>query len=86
MDLEEAFQIIEGVFVEYMDSRTFQRYLFDNTLLQLDGKAMSYQEYIKQGRKLAIGNKNTDYTKAKETNENLLEKFKNNNVTINKPL
>lgn len=81
MDLEEAFSIIEGVYVEYMDSRLYQRYLFDNILLQLDGKVMGYSDYISEGKKF-VSKPNTDYIKVKETNKNLLEKFKKQHVTI----
>ena len=81
MDLEEAFPIIEGVYVEYMDERNYKRYLFDNLLLQLDGKGMGYSDYINEGKKF-ISKPDTDYIKVKETNKNLLEKFKKQHVTI----
>ena len=81
MDLEEALPIIEGVYIEYMDSRLYQRYLFDNLLLQLDGKGMGYSDYINEGKKF-ISKPDTDYIKVKETNKNLLEKFKKQHVTI----
>ena len=81
MDLEEAFPIIEGVYVEYMDERNYKRYLFDNLLLQLDGKGMGYSDYINEVKKF-ISKPDTDYIKVKETNKNLLEKFKKQHVTI----
>lgn len=80
MDLEEALSIIEGVFVEYMDSRTYQRYLFDNLLMQFDGKGMSYLDYIKESRK-APGGK-TDYIKTELDNKKLLDKFKKQGAFI----
>ncbi|WP_148315428.1 hypothetical protein [Clostridium culturomicium] len=81
MDLEEALPIIEGVYIEYMDSKLYQRYLFDNILLQLDGKGMGYLDYISEGKKF-VSKPDTDYMKVKETNNNLLQKFKLNNVSI----
>lgn len=80
MDLDEAFYIIEGIFTEYMDSRTYQRYLFDNLLLQFDGKGIGYLDYVNQSKKAV--SEPTDYVKTKVKNEDLLEKFKLNNVTI----
>lgn len=77
MDLDEAFPIIEGVFVEYMDSRIYQQYLFNNILLQIDGKGMSYLDYIKKNSINNSGiNKQTDYKKVERNNNELLEKFK----------
>lgn len=77
MDLDEAFPIIEGVFVEYMDSRIYQQYLFNNILLQIDGKGMSYLDYIKKNRiNNSEINKQTDYKKVEHNNNELLEKFK----------
>lgn len=77
MDLDEAFSIIEGVFVEYMDSRIYQQYLFNNILLQIDGKGMSYLDYIKKNSINNSGiNKQTDYKKVERNNNELLEKFK----------
>ena len=77
MDLDEAFPIIEGVFVEYMDSRIYQQYLFNNMLLQIDGKGISYLDYIKKNRiNNPEVNKQTDYKKVERNNNELLEKFK----------
>lgn len=85
MDLEEALSIIEGVFIEYMDSRTYQRYLFDNLLMQFDGKGMSYLDYIKESRKAPCQNGNvvkTDYVKTELENKKLLDKFKKQGAVI----
>lgn len=77
MDLDEAFSIIEGVVVEYMDSRIYQQYLFNNILLQIYGKGMSYLDYIKKNSINNSGiNKQTDYKKVERNNNELLEKFK----------
>lgn len=63
--------------MEYMESRAYQRYLFDNLLLQFDGKGISYIDYIKD---IKVESKNnnvkTDYEKVKADNKKILEKFK----------
>lgn len=82
MDLEGALSIIEGVFVEYMDSRTYQRYLFDNLLMQFDGKGMSYLDYIKESRKVPSAKTDTDYVKTELENKKLLDKFKKQGAII----
>lgn len=80
MDLEESLSIIEGVFIEYMDSRTYERYLFDNLLMQFDGKGISYLDYIKESRKVA--STKTDYVKTELENKKLLDKFKRKGAVI----
>lgn len=81
MDLEEAIPIIEGVFIEYMDSRTYQRYLFDNLLMQFNGNGMSYLDYIKKSKRVV--DTKTDYIKSEVENKKLLEKFKRQGAIIN---
>nr|DAV65721.1 MAG TPA: hypothetical protein [Caudoviricetes sp.] len=81
MELEESLSIIEGVFIEYMDSRTYQRYLFDNLLMQFNSKGMSYLDYIKESKKVV--NTKTDYVKTELENKKLLEKFRKQGAVIN---
>lgn len=81
MELEESLSIIEGVFIEYMDSRTYQRYLFDNLLMQFNSKGMSYLDYIKESKKVV--NIKTDYVKTELENKKLLEKFRKQGAVIN---
>ncbi len=45
MNIDESIYIIEGVLKEYMDSRTYVKYCFDNILLTFNGKPMSYIDY-----------------------------------------
>ena len=63
-----------------MDSRTYQRYLFDNLLMQFDGKGMSYLDYIKESRK--VPSTKTDYVKTELENKKLLDKFKKQGAFI----
>ncbi|MGG7189789.1 hypothetical protein ACQPUQ_09755 [Clostridium paraputrificum] len=67
MDLEKSFYIIEGVLKEYSDSRIYQRYCFDNLLLQITGENLSYKEYKE---KIGLDNKSTNI---KENNKAIKE-------------
>ncbi|WP_303188419.1 hypothetical protein [uncultured Clostridium sp.] len=64
-----------------MDSRTYQRYLFDNLLMQFNSKGMSYLDYIKESKKVV--NTKTDYVKTELENKKLLEKFRKQGAVIN---
>ena len=48
MNISEAIYIIECVVVEYLDSRTYQKYCLDNLLQQINGESLSYLDYKKE--------------------------------------
>lgn len=58
-------QIIEGVIIEYMDSRAYQRYCLDNLLMQFSNEGMSYLDYLKE---IKIENKKSNKTIDKDKN------------------
>lgn len=76
MDLEESLDIILDVLEEYMDSRTYNRYLLDNILLALNGKAVSYKDYIKMNSK-SITKTNKNENEIINENNNMLKDFLN---------
>ncbi|SQB99782.1 Uncharacterised protein [Clostridium paraputrificum] len=45
IELGQSLYIIGEVIKEYNDSRIFQKYCFDNLLLQVVGENLSYKEY-----------------------------------------
>lgn len=65
MNINEAIDIIEGVIVEYLDSRTYQKYCLDNLLQQINGESLSYLDYKKE---LGIISKKAEKVIDKEKN------------------
>lgn len=79
MDIKDSWDIIEGVFKEYVDTRNYNKYCLDNLLLQLDGKGINYIEYLKLGgviNKSNLNNKPLDVEKVKKQNNDILERYK----------
>lgn len=65
MNINEAIDIIEGVIVEYLDSRTYKKYCLDNLLQQINGESLSYLDYKKE---LGIISKKAEKVIDKEKN------------------
>lgn len=76
MDLEESLYIIVDILEEYMESRTYNKYLLDNILLTIDGRAVSYQDYIKINSK-STTKTNKDKNEIINENNNILKDFLN---------
>lgn len=77
MDLEESIYIISDVLEEYMDSRSYNRYLLDNILLAIDNKAVSYKEYKNMGSKNNNKSTNKSENEIIKENNDILKDFLN---------
>lgn len=63
IELGQSLYIIGEVIKEYNDSRIFQKYCFDNLLLQVVGEDISYKEYKE---KIRLENSDENNTAIKE--------------------